>query len=63
MKTWTPGDIRRLIDAALDGFAWEFYSVHTYKNLGREEKIRITRALKEDAKARASYEYMMKGTN
>jgi hypothetical protein len=59
MKPWTQNDIRRLLDAALDGFAEEFYG-QGYKNLPRAEKIRITRTLKEDAQIRASYEWMMR---
>jgi len=60
--TWTQSDLRKLIDAALDGLAWEFYNAHEFRQLGRQEKIRILRALKADAATRFAYEWMMRGT-
>lgn len=59
LKPWTPSDIRRLIDAALDGFAEEFFGM-SYKHLDRADKVKLTRALKSDAKTRAAYEWMMR---
>lgn len=60
MKPWTQSDIRRLIDAALDGFAFEFFNAPTYQSLGRAEKIKIMRAVKSDAASRFAYEWMMR---
>jgi hypothetical protein len=60
MKDWTQSDIRRLLDSALDGFAFEFFDAPSYKSLGRKEKLKICRALKADAATRFAYEWMMR---
>ncbi len=61
MKDWTQADIRRLIDAALDGFAFEFFNAPNFRSLGRKEKLKIIRALKADVATRFAYEWMMRG--
>ena len=60
MKDWTQHDISRLLDAALDGFAFEFFNAPTFRSLGRAEKLKIVRALKADVAARHAYEWMMR---
>lgn len=56
---WTQPDIVRLIDAALDGFAWEFFGAPNYQSLGRKEKIAICRELKAEAASRFAYEWTL----
>lgn len=61
MKDWTPADLSRLIDDALNAFAFEFFGAHEFKSLGRDEQLKITRGLKVDAATRFAYQWMMRG--
>jgi hypothetical protein len=59
-RNWTSADIRRMMDDALDSFAFTFYDCHAFQSLSRDEKIAITRALRDCVKTRAGYEYLMR---
>jgi hypothetical protein len=61
LSQWTQSDIRKLIDAALDAFAVEFFDVTSFRSLSRKDKLKICRALKADAATRFAYEWMMRG--
>lgn len=60
MRNWNQDDMHKLIGAALDGFAFEFFSAPEFRVLGRAKKLKILRALKADAAYRFAVEWTRK---
>jgi hypothetical protein len=61
MRTWNRVDVRKAVEALLDGFAEEFFEKAQFRNLPAAERLKLIRVFKTEISDKAAYEWLMRG--